>query len=93
MFERLLLNIKKKSMHNKIKKAKSIIKKGSIKKAESVYRKLIVDYKEFCIKAAYFEKLSIYHDLLDLYNEFNELKKIRGREKKPAEVRIKAIEA
>lgn len=90
MFERLLVNLKKRRMHNKAKKARSLISKGRVKRAEEIYRKLLIDYKRFCIKAMYIEKLSIYHDLLNLYNE---LKKVRGNEEKPVEVKTKAMSA
>ena len=83
MFERLLVNLKKRSMHNKIRKAEELIIKGNIKKSEGIYNHLLDDYHKFCTKATYFEKLSIYHDLLKLYTE---LKKRRANEKKPEEV-------
>lgn len=90
MFERLLINLKKRSMHNKIRKARGLISKGRIKKAEEIYRKLLADYKKFCMKATYLEKLSVYYDLLNLYNE---LRKLRGKEKKPEEVKTKTGKA
>lgn len=86
MFERLVLRIKKRSIHGKISKAKRLLKNGKISEAEKKYKELLVDYNFIYDGATYFEKLSMYHNLMYIYDE---LEKRRKKEEKPAAVKTK----
>lgn len=86
MFERLVLRIKKGSIYRKISKAKRLLKDGKISEAEKKYKELLEDYNFVYDKATYFEKLSIHHSLMYIYDE---LEKRRRKEEKPVAVRTK----
>ncbi|PIN86411.1 hypothetical protein COV19_04995 [Candidatus Woesearchaeota archaeon CG10_big_fil_rev_8_21_14_0_10_44_13] len=83
MFERIIVNLQKRNIHNRAKKARELIKNNHVDHAEKIYNRLINEYKVFCRRATYFEKLSAYHTLLHLYNE---LSRKGEREEKPVEV-------
>lgn len=87
MINRMLINFRKKKIHLKIRKTKELIKNRRITDAEKEYMGLLDDYRAFCRKATYLEKISIYHNLVYLYNG---LKKKRRKEKKPMAVEKKA---
>lgn len=80
MFERLMINLHKRAMQRRIRKAIILIRKNRLEEAEKIYSLLIDDYKEFCKKAAYLEKISVYHNLVYLYDE---LSKKGEKEEKP----------
>lgn len=87
MLDRVIVNHQKRAILRKIKRAKRLIEKNRISKAEKKYKHLLGDYKAFCIRATYLEKISIYHALLELYGL---LRKTRPSEEKPAAFRAKS---
>lgn len=87
MLDRVIVNHQKRAILRKIKRAKRLIDKNKVSKAEKRYKHLLDDYKAFCIRATYLEKMSIYHALLELYGL---LKKRRPSEEKPAAFRVKS---
>lgn len=87
MFDRLIVNIEKRVIRYKIKKAKELIKENRIIRAEKEYKEILQNYKAFCRRATYLEKISVYHNMLYLYNE---LKKRRRKEERPMAVKKEA---
>lgn len=80
MLYRLFVNLRKRKLYRGFSRIKRLIQDNNMALAEKRYRALLGEYKRFCQRATYLEKLSAYHNMLYLYNE---LTKRKLREEKP----------